>query len=148
MPSFTMRLTVGVALGLLVGLPVAAHAQEGFVLIANQANPISTLARGEASKLFLLKRSRWSSGQRALPVDQVESSPVRRRFSDVIHGMDVPSVKSFWQEIVFSGKGDPPPERASDEGVIAFVRSNPTGLGYVSSATPADGVKIIIVTPY
>jgi ABC-type phosphate transport system substrate-binding protein len=117
------------------------------VLIANQANPVSTLPRDEASKLFLLKRSRWANGEHARPVDQVESSPVRRQFSNAIHGMDVPSVKSFWQDIVFSGKGDPPPERASDAEVIAFVKDNANGLGYVSSATPANGVKIIIVTP-
>ena len=142
-----LHLLLGMALGLLAGGPVVAHAQDSFVLIANPANPIATLSRGEVSKLFLLKRTRWSSGQRAQPVDQVESSPVRRQFSNAIHGMDVPSVKSFWQEIVFSGKGDPPPERASDAQVLAYVRSRPNGLGYVASSTYADGVKIIVVTP-
>jgi ABC-type phosphate transport system substrate-binding protein len=145
--TIIVPLTIGLVLALLAGLPVVARAQEGFVLIANLANPVSTLPRDEASKLFLLKRSRWASGEHARPVDQVESSSVRRRFSNAIHGMDVPSVKSFWQEIVFSGKGDPPPERASDAEVIAFVKGNPNGLGYVGSATPADGVKIIIVAP-
>jgi ABC-type phosphate transport system substrate-binding protein len=145
--TITAPLAMGLALALLVGLPVVARAQDGFVLIANQANPVSTLPKDEASKLFLLKHSRWASGEQARPVDQVESSPVRRRFSNAIHGMDVPSVKSFWQDIVFSGKGDPPPERASDAEVIAFVKHHANGLGYVSSATPANGVKIIIVTP-
>jgi ABC-type phosphate transport system substrate-binding protein len=140
------RLLLGVALGL-ASRPVAAHAQGGFVLIANASNPISTVSRVEASRLFLLKRIRWSTGQRAEPVDQVESSPVRRQFSSAIHGMDVPSVKSYWQEIVFSGKGDPPPERASDALVFAFVRTHPNGLGYVARATPADGVKIVTVSP-
>jgi ABC-type phosphate transport system substrate-binding protein len=148
--TVTMRRAIAIALGLLVGLlvglPVAAGAQEGFVLIANRANPISTLARLEASQLFLGKRSRWSNGLSAQPVDQVESSPVRRHFSNVIHGMDVPSVKGFWQEMVFSGRGDPPPERTSDADVIAYVKANPSALGYVGGVTPADGVKIITVT--
>jgi ABC-type phosphate transport system substrate-binding protein len=140
-------LLLGLVLGLFAGGPAVAHAQDSFVLIANAANPISTLSRSEASKLFLLKRTRWTSGQRAQPVDQVESSAVRRQFSNAIHGMDVPSVKSFWQEIVFSGKGDPPPERASDAQVLAYVRSRPNGLGYVAASTRADGVKIIALTP-
>jgi ABC-type phosphate transport system substrate-binding protein len=131
----------------LVALPAAAHAQDGFVLIANRANPVSTLARDEASKLFLLKRRKWSSGQTAQPVDQVESSGVRRLFSNWIHLMDVPSVKSFWQEIVFSGKGEPPPECASDEEVLAFVRATPNAVGYVSSSTLTIGVKILTMTP-
>ncbi|MDB4890388.1 MAG: hypothetical protein JWL61_2243 [Gemmatimonadetes bacterium] len=144
-PAWIVALSV--ASVALAALPAAARAQDGFVLIVNRANPVSTLARDEASKLFLLKRRKWASGQTAQPVDQVESSGVRRLFSNGIHLMDVPSVKSFWQEIVFSGKGEPPPERASDEEVLAFVRATPNAVGYVSSATLTIGVKILTMTP-
>lgn len=122
-----------------------ARPQEGFVLIANRSNPVVVLDREEVSKLFLLKRSHWPSGQRAEPVDQVESSPVRRRFSAAIIGMDVPSVKSFWQEYVFSGKGEPPPERATDSDVIAYVASHPNAVGYVSVVPRVEGVKVLFV---
>jgi ABC-type phosphate transport system substrate-binding protein len=138
---------VTIALAVLVALPVAAGAQQGFVLIANRANQTATLSRADASKLFLLKRSTWAGGQHARPVDQDEASPVRRLFSNAVHGMDVPSVKSFWQEMVFSGKGEPPPERTSDEDVIAFVKANPYALGYVSGITAADGVRAVTMTP-
>lgn len=141
-----MTRAFGIALILLVCLPAHARAQDGFVLIANQANPVSTLPRDEASKLFLRKRLRWPNGQRVQPVDLFESSPARRRFSSAIHGMDVWSVKGYWQEVVFSGKGDMPPERASDAEVVAFVRANPLAIGYVSSVAPGDGVKVITVT--
>jgi hypothetical protein len=59
--------------------------------------------------------------------------------------MDVPSVQSFWQEVVFSGRGEPPPERSSDAAVIAFVRANPNAVGYIGEATPADSVRVITV---
>jgi hypothetical protein len=41
----------------------------------------------------------------------------------------------------------PPPEKNSDEAVIAFVKSNPGAVGYVSSANglPAD-VKVMGIT--
>jgi ABC-type phosphate transport system substrate-binding protein len=146
-PTASARRAIAIAIALIGPLCAMAHAQDGFVVIVNEGNSISTLPRGEASKLFLRKRIRWPNGQKAQPMDLVESSPVRRSFSNVIHGMDVPSVKSFWQEIVFSGKGDPPPERASDAEVIAFVKANLNAVGYIGSATPADGVKIITVTP-
>jgi hypothetical protein len=61
--------------------------------------------------------------------------------------MDVPSVKSFWQEVVFSGRGEPPPERASDADIIAYVRVNPNAVGYIGETTPTDAVKVITVTP-
>jgi ABC-type phosphate transport system substrate-binding protein len=145
-PTVTLTRALGFMVGLLVCLPVAARAQEGFVVIANVSNPISTMSISEASKLFLRKRTRWPNGQSAQPVDQFESSAVRRRFSNVIHGMDVWSVKSYWQEVVFSGKGDAPPERASDAQIIAFVKANPNAIGYVAIATPTDSVKPITVT--
>ena len=139
------RVSVALALVVLASNVAGANPQEGFVLIANRANPVTSLEREEVSKLFLLKRSHWPTGQRVQPVDQVETSPVRRRFSAAIIGMDVPSVKSFWQEYVFSGKGEPPPERATDTDVIAFVASHPNAVGYVSVVPRMEGVKILFV---
>jgi ABC-type phosphate transport system substrate-binding protein len=147
----------GIATALLLALPLAASAQlhaygapapePRFVLIANSANAVSALQRHEASKLFLGKRATWPNGSAAQPVDLVESSSVRRRFSTDIHGMGVQNVKTYWHNVALSGKGEPPPERASDADVIAFVKSHPNALGYVGSATAADGVKIISVIP-
>jgi hypothetical protein len=57
--------------------------------------------------------------------------------------MDVPSVYSYWQEIVFSGRGEPPPERASDAEVVAFVRANVNAFGYVSPTAAVAGVKVL-----
>lgn len=143
----TAQLMTVMAFAMLAALPVVARAQNGFVLIVNAANPLSALSRDDVSRLFLLKRTRWSFGERARPVDQAESSPVRRKFSESVHRMDVPNVKGFWQEIVFSGRGEPPPERASDGDVVAFVKANRGAIGYVTVGATSPGVKIIAVTP-
>jgi ABC-type phosphate transport system substrate-binding protein len=121
----------------------AAAAQDSFILIVNSANPVSALRETEVSKLFLGKVTKWPNGKPVQPVDQVASSPARRKFSDAIHRMDVPSVKSYWQKIVFSGRGDPPPERASDEDIVLFVKANPNAIGYVRSSMPLVDVKIL-----
>jgi ABC-type phosphate transport system substrate-binding protein len=137
-------------IGLLVIWPSIGQAQDGFRVIVHPTNPVNALRPATISKLFLRKQTKWPNGQPVQPVDQVESSPVRRKFSQAIHGMDVPSVKSFWQEVVFSGRGEPPPERASDADVIVYVRVNPNAVGYIADSTTADGVKVItviIVTP-
>lgn len=132
-------------LGALIGEPGLARAQDGFVLIVNTANPVMTLGPTDVSKLFLRKVTRWPDGRIVQPVDQVVSSPARRKFSDAIHHMDVPSVKSYWQDLVFSGRGEPPPERASDDDVVAYVRANPHAIGYVSLMAPVTDVKILTV---
>jgi ABC-type phosphate transport system substrate-binding protein len=141
------RLTVA---GLACAIQLFGHtgvvaAQGGFILIVNAANPVSALRDVDVSKLFLRKVTKWPSGKPVQPVDQVASSPARRTFSNAIHRMDVPRVKSYWQEIVFSGRGDPPPERASDDEIIQFVRANPNAIGYVSSSIALVDVKVLTI---
>jgi ABC-type phosphate transport system substrate-binding protein len=140
------RLAGFACIALLAGWPSVGRAQAGFRVIVHPRNPVTTLRAAVVSKLFLRKQTKWPNGQPVDPVDQVESSPVRRKFSPAIHGMDVPSVKSFWQEVVFSGRGEPPPEHTSDAAVIAYVRANPNAVGYIGETTPADSIKVITVT--
>jgi hypothetical protein len=41
----------------------------------------------------------------------------------------------------------PPPTEKSDAEVLSFERANKGGVGYVSTDTPTDGVKVVKVTP-
>jgi ABC-type phosphate transport system substrate-binding protein len=130
-------------LTLLAGGGRPADRQAAFVLIVNRANPVVSLKASEVSRLFLRKQTKWPNGQTVEPVDQVESSPTRRHFSDAVHGMDVPSVYGYWQEIVFSGRGEPPPERASDAEVVAFVHASVNAFGYVGPSATVSSVKVL-----
>ena len=125
--------------------PSDVRAQNRFVVIVNQASPVTSLTRTDASKLFMRKITKWPNGHAVLPIDQVAASPTRRVFSDDIHRMDVPRVKNYWQGLVFSGRGEPPPERASDADIVQYVRSNPDAIGYVSASAPVADVKVIAI---
>jgi ABC-type phosphate transport system substrate-binding protein len=136
---------LAVCTGLVLASPRVAQAQDGFKLIVNSTNPVGTLKAADVSKLFLRKQTRWTNGRNVQPVDQAESAAARRKFSQAVHGMDVPSVKSFWQEVVFSGRGEPPVEKPSDGEVVAYVRANPNAIGYVSPEAPVADVKVVSV---
>ena len=89
----------------------------------------------------------WSDGQPVIPVDQTASSSTRHEFSNAIFGRDATAIKSHWQRQIFSGRGVPPPEKASDDEVLAFVRVNSGAIGYVSSdADVGSGVKVLEIT--
>ena len=155
MPHPTMRtlsLAVVSAAALLGSVPNVAVAQdiltthEGFTVIVNVANPIVYMRASDVSRFFLrktYKMARWDKV--AKPVDQGVSAVARRKFSDSVHRMDVPSVKSYWQELVFSGRGEPPPERTSDVDVVEYVRANPGAIGYVTANAQTSGVKVLTV---
>ena len=134
-------------LGLALGTPpLRAQSDGAYRVVVNAANPVTRLSRDEVSRLFLKKVTSWQNGRAVQIVDQQEESEVRKQFTREIHGRQVTSVKSYWQQMIFSGRDVPPPEKASDAEVLAFVAANPNAIGYVSAAAPsAPSVKAIEV---
>ena len=133
---------------ILVGLSAAptAHGNGGFQLIVHPSNPVDSLPSERVSAIFRKKISRWENGKRTLPVDQAPKSKVRENFSNAIHGKSVSAIKSYWQREVFAGREVPPPQKASDAEVIAYVASHPDAIGYVSTNASTSKVKTISVT--
>jgi len=130
-------------------LAVVSHdftAQAAFKVIVNPANPETTLSKSRVSQLLLKKSARWDDGTNAMPIDLDSQSDVRDAMSRAVHGRSVTSIKGYWQRQIFSGKSVPPPEVGSDAEVVAFVAKHPGAIGYVSSAAPTDGVKVVKLT--
>ena len=57
----------------------------------------------------------------------------------------VAAVKSYWQQMVFSGRGVPPPELDTEAQVVSFVLRNPGSVGYVSVGTSLHGARTLAV---
>ena len=130
-----------------VALPFAAQTGRSFKTVANQSTQVSEMSRVEVSRLFLKKKTLWARGEKVLPVDQLPKSSVRIDFSKVVHRKHVDAIKSYWQVKLFSGTATPPPELASDEEVLSYIRSNAGAIGYVSKgAAVGDGVKVVDIT--
>ena len=91
-------------------LPLRAQ-DAPYRLIVNSNNPVGALSRDEVSKLFLKKVPAWHSGEAVVPVDQSEDAEVRRLFSKRVLGKDVASVKGYWQQAIFTGRGSRSPLR-------------------------------------
>ena len=127
-------------------IPAIAAGQE-FKIVINQANSTSSITTDGLSQCFMKQGNTWISGYPVIPVDQAASSDVRRAFSGAVHGRDVNAIKSYWQRQIFSGRGVPPAEKASDQEVLAFVRANPGAVGYVSADTDViTGVKVLEIS--
>jgi ABC-type phosphate transport system substrate-binding protein len=117
---------------------------QSYILVVNNANPVSTLSKGAVSDLFLKRAVRFADGQPASPVNLDRSAAARDAFSRAVHGKSAAAVESFWQEQIFAGKETPPPTRGSDAEVLAFVRAKPGAIGYVStSAVLGTDVKVV-----
>ena len=143
-PEKTM--IIGILTVLVSTVTVVASGQE-FKIVVNQTNSSETISKQELDDIFLKKTGTWSNGRPVIPVDQTASSSTREGFSKAIFGREVNSIKSHWQRQIFSGRGVPPPEKSSDDEVLAFVRVNSGAIGYVSSAADiGSGVKVLEIT--
>jgi ABC-type phosphate transport system substrate-binding protein len=119
-----------------------AGAQQ-FVVVVNPACNVDQISAADLSKIFEKKMAKLPDGEAAKPVDQAKNANVREAFSQAVHGRSAAQIESYWQQQIFSGKDVPPEEKKSDADVIAYVKSTPGAIGYVSAGTAVSGVKVV-----
>ena len=140
-------LAIFFAIASIIPAIAAIAADQDFKIVINETNRTSSISKRDVSRCFMKQTNTWISGQPVVPVDQAASSETRQAFSVAIHNRDVSAVKSYWQREIFSGRGVPPAEKASDQEVLAFVRANPGAVGYVSvDAEVGEGVRVLAIT--
>lgn len=147
----TRRTTLALMLGL--GLVAATNAADagarggeaapGFRLVVHPSNPETAASRELMSDAFLKKATRWPGGEPMRPVDLAHGNPVREAFSRSVLGRPAAAVRSYWQQRIFTGRGVPPPEVASDAQVLRYVQEHAGGVGYVSAAADPSTVKVL-----
>jgi ABC-type phosphate transport system substrate-binding protein len=116
-----------------------------FQVIVHASNPVTMVARKWLADAFLKKVTRWGDRDVIQPVDLAASSGTRERFSQRILDRSTGAVRNYWQLILFSGRGLPPPELASDDLVITYVRQHPWAIGYVSGLADVRAVRVVTV---
>jgi ABC-type phosphate transport system substrate-binding protein len=122
-----------------------AGSAAAYRVIVNPANGAARLDRRTVAEAFLKKRTRWDDDRAIQPVDLGPKAGVRGAFSRDVLGRDVVSVRRYWAQLVFSGRGVPPPELASEGDVVKFVAAHGGGIGYVAPDTPLAGVRVVEV---
>lgn len=128
----------------LAAAPSPAEGQS-YRVIVHPSNPASSLPRAQVSQLFLKKVTRWPDGRTVKPVEPPARSQARESFCEAVHGKSVAAVKSYWNQLVFTGRDVPPVEKHGDDEVVAFVRTNEAAIGVVSAAASLGGVKVLDV---
>jgi len=144
------RLKLAIVTVVLAALSSEVIAQEAapsvaYRVVVNSGNPITSVDRRVLGDLFWKKVTQWPNGEVARPVDLPSDSPVRRRFAQEVLGRSTAAVRSYWNQIIFSGRGTPPPELDSDQEVIRFVLKHSGAIGYVSGGADVSGAKVISV---
>jgi ABC-type phosphate transport system substrate-binding protein len=141
-----IRLIVALLAAVFAGTTRLVAQERPYVVIVNESNNLTGLSTDELARLFMKKTVRWTTGQTVTPVDLAENSAARSSFSQDVHHKSTAEVKSYWQTVIFGGRGIPPMEAPSEVAVVQFVRANPGAIAYVSTSTPlGPGVRMVRV---
>jgi hypothetical protein len=116
-----------------------------FILIVNPDNRQQSAKRSFLEDAFLKNTTRWDDGVALRPVDQSSRSAVRPKFCEIIIRRTLAAVRHYWQQRIFSGRGVPPPELASDTAVVRYVLEHRGAVGYVSRDADVGRARVLAV---
>ncbi len=116
-----------------------------YVVIVHPRNPTGAASRKFLADAFLKKTTRWPNGEVIRPADLGADSPTREKFTEDVLKRSVSAVRSYWQQMIFSGREVPPPELGSDEEVVRYVLKHSGAVGYVSGTASLGGAKVVAV---
>jgi len=126
----------------LVATMQPSHA--GVVAVVSAKSTVTSLSKDQVADIFLGRTSRFPNGDQAAPIDQVESSVVREEFYTKFAGKLPAQMKAHWSKIIFTGRGQPPPEVPTDLEMKKRVVGNPSAIGYIEQNAVDPSVRVIV----
>jgi ABC-type phosphate transport system substrate-binding protein len=122
----------------------SAHAQAQAIVIANPSVKASDVSKGELRDVFTGAASSLKDGSHVTPV-LLKGGAVNDEFLTTYVGKNDTAFRASWRSLVFSGQATMPKSLDSEAAVVDYVAHNAGAIGYISSATPHEGVKVLAV---
>ncbi|MGD0413366.1 MAG: hypothetical protein ABSC18_16870, partial [Verrucomicrobiota bacterium] len=137
-----ISLKIGLVCAVLLMGAVQAAPIGGSVVIANKEVPVDSLSATELKDIYTGKTAYWQGGQSVVIV--VLSGKTDAALKEV-SGMDASQFKTFWQRLVFSGRGQLPKKAEDADSLVALVAANKGAIALVPADAGLKDVKILDV---
>jgi len=118
---------------------------QDFVIIVHPSNKISDINQKLLKKIYLNKKKLWEDGEIIQPLNLPPSNKIRKVFSEGVIKKTVKKVERIYLKKVLSGKSQPPKQVKKESEVVEEVSKNKGAVGYVSSKSVNDKVKVITI---
>ena len=102
----------------------------------------ATVDQAEITRLFTGRGTTFNNGSKATPLNLAESAAARGEFDSKVLSKSSSQMKAYWSKLVFTGKGTPPKELASEEEMLKLVAGNPSLIGFVDASKVDASVKV------
>lgn len=117
-----------------------ANAEVAVIVAADSA---ASATPAEISRIFLGKLKKFGDGSKVEVVYGKEGTNTRTEFDKKALGKSPSQIKAYWSKLLFSGKGSPPKELASDAEIKAKVAAGGGAIGYIDAAAVDGTVKVL-----
>ena len=138
MKSFSLK--TGLFIALLLAGSFRALALDGAVVIANYSIAADSLSADELKDIYTAKTKYWDDGQAIIIVVLPDKTDVALQQAS---GMDGSHFKTFWQRLMFSGRGSEPKKAGDAAALVALVASTKGAIALVPTDAVLKDVKII-----
>lgn len=112
------------------------------LLIVNNSVTQTSITKEEVMLVFLGKKKKWNNGDR-IKVSALKSGAVHEAFLNEYVKKTASKYASFWKIAIVSGTGYPPKFFKTEEDLVDYVMKKAGAIGYISSDTPYEGVKVL-----
>lgn len=131
------------SLAITLGLAVRV-ATADVVAVVSSKSPITSLSRNQVMDIFLGRRTRFPDGSSAVPIDQIEGSPIREEFYTRLAEMSPAQIKAFWSKVIFTGRGQPPITVATAAEAKKLLSTNPNAISYVDQTLVDSSLRVVL----
>lgn len=121
---------------------VQAFAEE-ILLVCNKSVPVESLDKKQVRAIFLGKEIEWENKDKIV-ITILKIKKLHKIFLDKYVGMTPSKYRTYWKQMVFTGKRSSTPEvLETEEQLIEYVAKTDGAIGYVSSNVNTDTVRVI-----
>ena len=138
----SLFLTLSVVFSALFSVMFSPLASAEVAVIVHPSNT-NQLSDSDISRAFLGKLKTYADGQTIVAVNGKANSEARVAFEKGVLNKSPAQVKAYWSKRLFTGKGKPLEELASDQAVIDLVAATPNAIGYIDASSATSTVKVI-----
>jgi len=122
----------------------AQRVQAQVIVIANPGVKASDVSKNDLRDVFTGASTSLKDGGNVTPI-LLKAGPAHEEFLQSYIGKNDTAFRAGWRSLVFSGQATMPKSLDSDAAVADFVAHNAGAIGYISKASPHDGVKTLAV---
>jgi hypothetical protein len=122
----------------------SAHARAQAIVIANPSVKAADVSKGELRDVFTGAASSLKDGSHVTPV-LLKGGAVNDEFLSKYVGKSDTAFRASWRSLVFSGQASMPKSLDTEAALVDYVAHNAGAIGYINTATPHEGVKVLPV---